>query len=832
MSRPIDSAELVLEYIREAHLPHRLHQELLDYHTAALERRLAGTDLNEILEGWGDRLKRWLPEWRGVFAVDPAGSPPTLISSSSITGEAGVSARGLWSKLLELPEAGTLYRTGDLSIDLVTWAKVLPDLVVRQFVVYPLDAGNRKAGVLLLTSDTLGELSPLVRQVGQLAAASANVASNAGAKEESVAHAPMDFLNGQGCASQALDLLREAVCVLDDSGGITHANHETARILGLPLEQLVGESIFRFSAGMEPNNRLRGLLEEKPVSCPEVCLRHHNGSFVWVEIEAKALDRESVGLSGTLIVIRNISDRKRTASQLEVLKGQLAAASQAPSVVMFQIDHRGIIVSAEGGFACSGRAQNLIGGRAWEFCSDVRVRRRLWKKLLREGRATERLKTDWGTLETTLNVATLKKGRPQIIHGFGIKLETVKTPVVAAPPPPVSEPAVPEWLGVLKTSSDGVVMLDAQAQVAFLNPAAEEMLKCKLAHVRGNPIKEICSFGELDLRRLFHSSRELWEESCVHQCQLTRADGSVIEIGVAGTPLKAGDGSPKGMVLCMREELAPEKEAVGTVVTVDAAQVEEESFKCLSLFAGGIAHDLNNILTSLVGNVSLANMLVTELPEVSERLVEAERACFRAKDLSHQLLTFAKGSAPMKKVARMEDLVQECIDLYLRSSKCITHVEHDSGLWSVDVDNGQISQVLETLVLNAERAMPHGGTITIQTENFHFVGNEETNELPLAEGFYVKLKVRDQGPGISPENVDHLFKPYYTATEAGSGLGLATSYAIIKNHGGHIEVNSSPKAGTEFALYIHRPVRPNSRTIPICPSPNPGRAMTMAAEFW
>ncbi len=195
-------------------------------------------------------------------------------------------------------------------------------------------------------------------------------------------------------------------------------------------------------------------------------------------------------------------------------------------------------------------------------------------------------------------------------------------------------------------------------------------------------------------------------------------------------------------------------------------------------------------------------MLVTDVPEASKRLIEAERACFRAKDLSLQLLTFAKGSTPVKKVTRLEDLIKQCTDTYLRGSKSVPRIITNQGLWSANIDESQISQVLENLILNADHSIPHGGMMTISAENVHHIPSPENAALPLAEGVYVKVSNLDEGPGIPKDQLEYVFRPYHTANESGRGLDLATTFTILKNHGGHVLASSKFGHGTEFSFYL------------------------------
>jgi signal transduction histidine kinase/sensor domain CHASE-containing protein/CheY-like chemotaxis protein/PAS domain-containing protein len=236
----------------------------------------------------------------------------------------------------------------------------------------------------------------------------------------------------------------------------------------------------------------------------------------------------------------------------------------------------------------------------------------------------------------------------------------------------------------------------------------------------------------------------------------------------------------------------------------DRKKLEEELMKAqklesLGVLAGGIAHDFNNLLTGIMGNISLARMLAAPESKITGRLEEAEKASLRAKDLTQQLLTFSRGGAPVKKSVSIKQLLLDSVAFSLRGSNVKSGFSIPEDIWPVDVDAGQMSQVLNNLVINADQAMPDGGIITVRAENVE-IGPDI--HIPLSEGRYVKISVEDQGIGIPETNLDRIFDPYFTTKTKGSGLGLATVYSIIRNHGGLITVETRAGSGTIFHLYI------------------------------
>jgi CheY-like chemotaxis protein len=163
------------------------------------------------------------------------------------------------------------------------------------------------------------------------------------------------------------------------------------------------------------------------------------------------------------------------------------------------------------------------------------------------------------------------------------------------------------------------------------------------------------------------------------------------------------------------------------------------------------------------------------------------------------LLTFSKGGTPIKKILVISDLLKDVCQFTQRGSKITCEISAPEDLWPVEVDAGQIWQVINNLVVNADQAMPEGGTVRVTAENV-VIGPQNAYNLPHAE--YVKISVLDEGIGIAEQNISKIFDPYFTTKERGSGLGLATAYSIIKNHRGMITVESVLNKGTAFHIFL------------------------------
>src|SRR5271157_5377256 len=227
--------------------------------------------------------------------------------------------------------------------------------------------------------------------------------------------------------------------------------------------------------------------------------------------------------------------------------------------------------------------------------------------------------------------------------------------------------------------------------------------------------------------------------------------------------------------------------------------LKAQKLESLGVLAGGIAHDFNNLLTAITGNISLGQANSNQSEMSIQRFEAAIKAAKRAQDLTHQLLTFSKGGAPVKSPSSISQLLRDCASFALRGSSVRCEWRVPENLWSVEMDEGQISQVVNNLVINALEAMPRGGSVLIRAKNVSVV---EDPRLPLKEGKYVRVSAADHGEGISPGTMPKIFDPYFTTKETGTGLGLATSYSIIKKHGGLLAVKSKVGVGTMFYFFL------------------------------
>jgi PAS domain S-box-containing protein len=343
---------------------------------------------------------------------------------------------------------------------------------------------------------------------------------------------------------------------------------------------------------------------------------------------------------------------------------------------------------------------------------------------------------------------------------------------------------VPDLIAIVDKQYNIIKINQAMADRFGINPHDAPGLKCyTLFHGTDEPLK-LCPH-----ERLLEDGQEHIEEIAEK-----RLDSIFL---VTASPLRDQDGELIGSLHVARD-ITELKRAQEERLELARQLLQAQKLESLGVLAGGIAHDLNNIMMVILGNLDLLGLV--NLPEKSrERLINAEKACEQAQTLANRLLTFAKGGLPIKKIHHLGELLHESASLALSGSRSKSSVDLGEDLWAVAVDASQMIQVFCNLFINADQAMPQGGAVVIRAEN---VKVEKEDILPLKTGKYVKITIADQGLGIQPPYLDKVFDPYFTTKPKGSGLGLTTAYSIVKQHQGHLAVESVSGVGTTFTVYL------------------------------
>ena len=336
---------------------------------------------------------------------------------------------------------------------------------------------------------------------------------------------------------------------------------------------------------------------------------------------------------------------------------------------------------------------------------------------------------------------------------------------------------------ILENTTDGFFALDRDWKFTYLNAPAEGLLNRTREELLGKVLWE--EFPELSASVFETNYRKVMAEEAAVEFEASDASGKKWS-EVHAYP------SGSGVSVFFRDITERKR--------TEEERLTTSKLESLGTLAGGIAHDLNNILTVISGNIGLAQLEApSDCGSLLSFLSKAGQAAQHAAHLSSQLLTFSKGGAPLKKVASIAELLERSAEFSLYGSNLRADLDIASNLWKAEVDAGQIEQVVNALILNAREAMAKGGTVRISARNVEI--DEKAGSL-LPAGRYLKVSMEDRGTGVPEDLSTRIFDPYFTTKPAASGLGLAISYSIVKKHGGLLHLESSSAEGSTFSFYL------------------------------
>ena len=334
---------------------------------------------------------------------------------------------------------------------------------------------------------------------------------------------------------------------------------------------------------------------------------------------------------------------------------------------------------------------------------------------------------------------------------------------------------------LLESSPVCIKIIDLDSRLQYMSPAGVKGLKIKdIKSFYGCPYPP--DFFPESMRIPFaeHLQRSMEGKICSFECLIPDMDGCEVWYNTTFVPARDDDGQIEYIIASSMN--------INDRKRMEMEFLKTQKLESVGVLAGGIAHDFNNILTIIIGNISVVKRGLKPNEKSFSQLTRAENAGHQAQKLTQKLLTFASGGEPVKKAVSTRQLLRETVDFALSGSKVSSHFTVPEEINPLDGDYGQISQVIQNLIINADQAMPNGGVIRIQAENVTITND---NEMLLNGGNYVKISIADQGTGIAVGDQQKIFDPFFTKKQKGSGLGLATVYSIIHNHSGYITLESS-----------------------------------------
>jgi len=381
----------------------------------------------------------------------------------------------------------------------------------------------------------------------------------------------------------------------------------------------------------------------------------------------------------------------------------------------------------------------------------------------------------------------MKERKPTGLIGIGVDITLIKKAEAEI----ISER---EKLYVtLENIGDGVITINNKKNIILLNKVAEDLTGWDNNQVIGKNVELILApIKDTEKKMIINHINESIKKGLKINSykNITFKDKEKI-LNYRIAPILNKQKEINGAVIVLKD--ITEKN------TLEKELLRSQKHESIGILAGGIAHDFNNILISILGNLELVKLQTAKSEPSYELITSALNAATHARELTKQLLSFSKDNSPNKKVVSIKDLLKNISSFSLHGTNIISEYNIPKDLWNVEVDQDQITQVISNIIINASQSMLNGGKIYINAENVIIDENENPYKNP---GKYIKISIKDEGCGIKKEYLDKIFDPYFTTKEKGSGLGLTTSYSIIKKHEGYIDVLSTTGQGSVFYIFI------------------------------
>jgi len=351
---------------------------------------------------------------------------------------------------------------------------------------------------------------------------------------------------------------------------------------------------------------------------------------------------------------------------------------------------------------------------------------------------------------------------------------------------------------LFERSAEGILVADIESKkFKFANPAICKILGYSEEELKNLSVMDIHPKESLDLIIAEFEAQARGEKQLALNIPVLRKDHTIkyTDICTANAVIEGKDCNIGFFTDITERKLSEEAQK-----KFELQLQQTQKMEAISTLAGGIAHDFNNMLGVIIGNLSYASSITKNNTELSEIIEDSLDGAKKSQSLTQQLLTFSKGGEPVKKNTDLNPILIESSNFVIRGSKVRCEFNLDKNLWSLDIDEGQIYQVVSNLVINSIQAMPGGGIVEIHSSNVTFEPQNSTE--PLPPGNYIKIDIKDYGIGIPKKFINKIFDPFYTTKQTGNGIGLSTVYSIIQKHNGLIYVHSIENEGTTFTIYL------------------------------
>jgi PAS domain S-box-containing protein len=543
-------------------------------------------------------------------------------------------------------------------------------------------------------------------------------------------------------------------------------------------------------------------LQDGEVTEFEHRVRHDDGEWRWHYMRCTPFTRHPDGsVSQVLAIVRDITESKQAELELHQTKDRLRYLLAANPAVIYACE-------ATGNYAATFVSENvttILGYESQDFLTDPRFwanlihpadRDRIFADLPRifergwhvhEYRCLHR-EGNYIWVRDELRLIRNAAGTPLEIIGYWSDVTDRKQ----------SEQTMHEQADLLDIAPDAIFVHNLDYQILFWNKGAEKLYGWQTAEAIGQDSRQLVSTDSLEL---VTAVMEAILTTGTWQGELTKVNalGKPITVISRRSLLRDAAGNPKS-ILTVETDITEKKQ-------LESQFFRAQRLESLGTLASGIAHDLNNIFTPILGIVEILPLQFPDLDNRTQNLLQIlDDSTHRGADLVKQILSFTRGVEGKPTCIQVHHLIKEIHRIIKQAfPKNIEAVfDYSKDLWTIEADSTQIHQVLMNLCVNARDAMPNGGTLTIGTQNLQIDENYVRVHLDARMGDYITVTIADTGMGMSPEIVDRIFEPFFTTKETGkgTGLGLSTAMGIVKSHGGFINVYSELGKGTWFKVYL------------------------------
>ena len=352
------------------------------------------------------------------------------------------------------------------------------------------------------------------------------------------------------------------------------------------------------------------------------------------------------------------------------------------------------------------------------------------------------------------------------------------------------------YRSLLDSSADAIITYDLEGKAQFVSPAFTHIFGWTFGEIEGGRIPFMPESEREKTMAIIHDLVEYGKPCHAFRTKRSTKDGRLLDVSISASRYDDHEGNPAGLLVILRD--------ISDKKRLEAQLQHAQRMESIGTLAGGVAHDFNNLLMAVQGNASLILLNKDSDHPDYKKIKNIEKQVQRGASLTKRLLGFARGGKYEVTPTNLNEIIRASTKMFARTKKELSiNSKYQEKIWAVEADQGQIEQVLLNLFVNAWQAMSGGGNLFVETENL-VLNADDVRSLEIKPGRYVKISVSDTGVGIDASIRERIFDPFFTTREVGkgTGLGLASSYGIIRNHGGIIDVKSEKGKGSTFDIYL------------------------------